>query len=67
VPTSFQYDSSSMVVFLLDPPFYIFVKEIFSMDGSIYLDLDECGGNFEHITQPFVDLMCHQLGVSTRT
>jgi hypothetical protein len=66
VPTNFQYDPSTGVMFLLDPPFYGYMKGIFSMEGLIYLDPRDHGDHYEHRTQL---IMCPYLGniMSTST
>lgn len=38
VPTSFPYNSSTMVVLLPQPPFCGYTVAILAMDGFIYLD-----------------------------
>jgi hypothetical protein len=45
------------------PTFYNYVDDILDIDGSIYLDPHDHGGNLEHSIQPFIKLRCHQLGV----
>jgi hypothetical protein len=64
---NFYYETSTMVVSLSEPLFYGYTYDIITMDDYIHFYRHEHGGYLEHITQPFIKIRCHQLGVSVST
>jgi hypothetical protein len=64
VPSIFQCASSTTLEFLLEPSFYYCMDDLFALDGYIYLDTLDYGGNLEHSTWRFVKHRCHTLGAS---
>ena len=54
--TNFSHACSTLVDFFIDPSFYLYMEDMFVLDGYIYLDPHKNHGHVTHNTKRFMDL-----------